>query len=253
MSGRAKAGRGRGKGFGNLEALGLKPGDGLPPPILQPPPLYPPTQRKPLELSSTETDRYLLCVKQELRQLACQSPFFLKPENIKKNFIERYRDKYSDAEGTSMDRFLQCIPSWNVLPKELHLQRTKRKPMKRHLKSHPSALPRKKAKTSAADLSDSLEGGEEEEKRQKGGSADTERLLETKQQKGRSVDLERRLDQLEKEEQTGSEGEVTGGETEEEYDEEVEEEEGDYQQTYFDPGDEYAVDEDDALDDGPSY
>ena len=253
MSGRAKAGRGRGKGLGNLEALGLKPGDGLPPPILQPPPLYPPTQRRPLELSSTETDRYLLCVKQELRQFARQSPFFLKPENVKKNFIERYRDKYTDAEGTSMDRFLQCVPSWNVLPKELQLQRTKRKPTKRLRESHPSPVSRKRAKTSAADLSDSLEGGEVGKNRQKGESAGLKGQLETKKQKRGSVDLERRLDQLEKEEQTGSEGEVTGGETEEEYDEEVEEEEGDYQQTYFDPGDEYAVDEDDALDDGPSY
>ena len=235
MSGRAKAGRGRGKGLGNLEAFGLKPGDGLPPPILQPPPLYPPTQRKPLELSSTEADLYLLCVKQELRHFMRQSPFFLKPENVKKDSIERYRDKYSDAEGTDLDRFLQCIPNWSVIPKELHLHRAKKK-TKRLQKFQPKAVPRTMTNISASEQSGSADGGEEK-----------------KQQERRSVDLERRLEQLEKEEQTGSEGEVTGGETEEEYDEEVEEEEGDYQQTYFDPGDEYAVDEDDALDDGPSY
>lgn len=232
MSGRAKAGRGRGRAHGNLEALGLKPGDGLPPPILQPPPLYPPKDRRPLELSATDTDQDLLCIKQGLRLFMRQSPYYLKPENTKKDFIERYRDKYSASEGTDFDQFLRSIPDWSVVPKELHIQVAK-KPKRLQFKPTVSS---QRLVTNASLVEKGQVNGRQQKRDQVG-----------------SVDVSGRLEQLEKEEQTGSEGEVTGGETEEEYDEEVEEEEGDYQQSYFDPGDEYGVDEDDNLDDGPSY
>lgn len=224
MSGRTKTGRGRGKSFGNLEAIGLKPGDGVPPPILQPPPLYPPKLRRPLELSDTEYDRNLLSIKQGLRQFMRHSPFFVKPDTSRGLVsIERYRDKYSQPDGTNVEQLYRYVSDWIKIPKELHFQCAKKK--------RKIIVKKKQHKTGLQNLAKGSQNITGED----------------------GVDMTQRLEQLEKEEQTGSEGEVTGGETEEEYDEEVEEEEGDYQQTYFDPGDEYAVDEDDALEDGPSY
>ena len=70
------------------------------------------------------------------------------------------------------------------------------------------------------------------------------------------AEIGEQLKQLEEREQVlgESEEEEGGAKTEDEYyDEEIEEEEGDYQQTYFDPGDDFGGDEDDALEDGPSY
>ena len=217
MSGRGR-GRGRGKSFGNLEAIGLKPGDRIPPPILQPPPLYPPRVRRPLELDLSQTDHDLLCIKQRLRQFMRQSPFFLKSEiSDKPGSIERYRDRYTQSNGTN--HFSEHISIWKSLPRELQIQSSTKK--------------KKRLATS---------------KRYSSGNNVSTGTTGTK-----AADVTGRLEQLDKDEQTGSEGEMTGGETEEEYDEEVEEEAGDYQQSYFDPGDEYAVDEDDALEDGPSY
>ena len=77
------SGRGRGKSFGNLEAIGIKPGDRIPPPILQPPPLYSPRLRV-RRLGLSQTDHDLLCIKQKPRQFLRQSPFLLKSE--KRNF-----------------------------------------------------------------------------------------------------------------------------------------------------------------------
>ena len=53
----------------------------------------------------------------------------------------------------------------------------------------------------------------------------------------------------------GEEGEGEGEEAlvEEFYDEEIEEEDTDYNVTYFDNGEDYGGDEEDALEDGPYY
>lgn len=229
MSGR-RGGRGRGRGgksFGNLEALGLSSGDSLPPPILQPPPLYPPMERPPLELSATEADEDILFYKQNLRHWMRSSPFYIKSEkaaNFEDESIERYRDKYKNTDTNDLSLFVRSIPDWSVVPQELHINVATTKKKDKALRAKRAAK-HSLAKSKASTGDQVVEGGE----------------------------VSKHLDQLEKDEQTGSEGEGTGGETEEEYDEEVEEEEGDYQQTYFDPGDEYAADEDDALEEDPSY
>lgn len=70
------------------------------------------------------------------------------------------------------------------------------------------------------------------------------------------VEIGERLKQLEEKEKVTveSEDDDGGAKTEDEYyDEEIEEELGDYQQSYFDPGDEFDNDEDDTLEDGPLY
>ena len=70
------SGRGRGKSFGSLEAIGIKPGDRIPPPILQP------TASSVSSLSTyaKSPDHDLLCIKQRLRQFMRQFHFFLKSE-----------------------------------------------------------------------------------------------------------------------------------------------------------------------------
>ena len=58
--------------------------------------------------------------------------------------------------------------------------------------------------------------------------------------------------QVKEEGEEGEEGEEEAL-VEEFYDEEIEEEDTDYNATYFDNGEDYGGDEEDALDDGPYY
>ena len=228
MSGR-RGGRGRG-GRTNLEAIGIQPGESVPPPILQPPPLYPPTERRPLELSATKTDRYLVRVKQEFQQHMQQSPFFLKSDSTSTD-IKRYSDKYKTSlQQNDLQQLLTCIPSWSLFPKELHLSRRRR----------PQSTPRynplvssSRAQRSSSTLSESLSQPEAGGVHIVGSVEKTLSKLEELEKTGTNME-------------EGNEDEVVD---EEVYDEEIEEEEGDYQVSYFDPGEDFVVDEDDALED----
>ena len=226
MSGRSGAGRGRGttRGLGNLEALGIKPGEGIPPPILQPPPLFPQMERKPLELRNSETSQYLLCVKQDLKQFFKQSPFYLKPDSLHGKDIVRYSDKYKSSKATDLNELLKYIPNMkNMMPKELQFTK---KP-KKHKLTPLTKQGRKKLKMSS--------------------NKETNNDTQTKSK------LSDQLNRLVEHDEPAESEEEGGIITEDEYDEEIEEEEGDYQLTYFDPGDDFGGDEDDNLDDGPSY
>ena len=209
MSG--KRGRRRGSRLADLESLGIKPGDGVPPPILQPPGLYPPLERRPLDLSNTEADQYMLAVKQDHAVVAKQLPFYI-TRDTRHHDIHRYSNKYRSPQTPSLESLLTHIPQWKtVLPKQLHFDK---KPKKRN--------PAKNTSKNARD----------------------KKLLE-------------KLSMLADEEGEGSgesEGEDGNATEDDYYDEELEEETGNYQLTaYFDPGD---GDDDefegDALD-GPSY
>ena len=227
MSGR-RGGRGR-VGRSNLEAIGIAPGESLPPPILQPPPLYPPMERRPLELSNTETDRYLVGIKQEFQQRMQQSPFYLKSDSARTD-IKRYSDKYKmSAQQSDLQQLLKCIPSWDLFPRELRLSRKRRARSASRYNPLVSSSCRQHPPSSL--------------------NEDTVRA-ETGVHVASSID--NTLSKLEEMEKTGANTEEG---TEEElvddevYDEEVEEEEGDYQLSYFDPGEDFVVDEDDALED----
>ena len=227
MSGR-RGGRGRG-GRTNLEAIGISPGESVPPPILQPPPLYPPMERRPLELSNTETDRYLVSVKQEFQQHMQQSPFYLKSDSTRTD-IKRYSDKYkASLQQNDLQQLLKCIPSWSLFPRELHLSCRRRL---RSASRYNPLVSKSRGQRSSSTLSKSLV------------------QAETGVQIASSVD--NTLSKLEELEKTGNNTEEGNEEEvveEEVYDEEVEEEEGDYQLSYFDPGEDFVVDEDDALED----
>ena len=212
--------KGRGRGSSSramIDALGIKNRDAIPAPILHPPPLFPPMEKKPLELKNDEASSSLLLIQQEWCQRMRQSPFYLKPVlKTGSNSIVKYSDRYKTATTNDLTELLNNIPNWKTfMPKELHF-------VKRKKTVPTSAKPKNQTASKleqTGEIGDKLKQLEEKE-----GvvtiieSEDDERLTE-----------------------------------DEHYDEEVEEEAGDYNQTYFDPGDEFALDEEDALDDGPSY
>lgn len=249
-------GRGRGRSFGNIEALKVHiPGEPLPPPILHPPPLFPQLERKPLELRATQETEYLLGVKQGLRQHMKQSPFYLKAGLDKKD-IQRYSDKYKVIEGSELDNVLEWSPDWKFFPKELQIRVKRRKRRLSGSQFKPN-VPAKRAKR---------ENERTTEIKNPSGVETTEELHETtdkdvsKRTKKVSFSLEdptqftERFEQLEKKEQVENDSGEEGLDDEEEelYDEDLEEE-TDYNLTYFDNGEEYGVDDDDNLEEGPYY
>ncbi|XP_072051044.1 DNA-directed RNA polymerase III subunit RPC7-like [Amphiura filiformis] len=221
------AGRGRGRGRGggmtfSAEVLGFGRGEALPPPTLQPPPTFPTLEYKPVPLTTGEDKDYMLLLKQEFRSGIRSSPYFIKAEDKKKD-IERYSDKYH-YNGNS-DNTIGWTPDWDRLPKELKIR--VRKPMKRdaRLSSIKPNIPVKK------------ERGEVD-------NAEVEKKLK---------DLEKKEEEMESGDEEEKEENEEEYEDDEHYDEEDQEEGTDYISNYFDNGEDYAVDEDDGLDDGPIY
>ena len=243
-------GRGRGRSFGNLDVLGIVPGE-APTPILQPPPLYPRLDRRPLELSNTETDEYLLSVKQDLRQFMKQSPFFLKAGSDKKE-IQRYSDKYQEVKSSEIDNFLDWTPDWDYFPDELQIRIRKRKRPAGDMKHIPVTLAKRARKNRRLKELETVDEVLKTERKTTGLTMGT--ISANKEAK-----LNKTFEYFEKKEQREGENE-SGGEEEGEviedddyYDEEIEEEGTDYNLTYFDPGEEYGLDDDDALEEGPYY
>ncbi|XP_070542335.1 DNA-directed RNA polymerase III subunit RPC7-like [Ptychodera flava] len=225
------AGRGRGRGRGALavaaETLGIGRGD-LPPPTLEPPPVFPPLEFKPVLLLAGEEYDYMLALKQEYRGTIRDSPYFIKPQNRKKD-IERYSDKYQT--NGNQDSVIGFRPDWRRLPQELKI-RSQRTKLRASIRPNLSTIDAKKSKSLSDDvIKKTLESLEQQET--------------LKDTKGETVREE------EQEEQEGEEGEEA--EEEEFYDEEDLEEGTDYNVTYFDNGEDYGLDEDDNLDDGPIY
>ncbi|XP_002730860.1 DNA-directed RNA polymerase III subunit RPC7-like [Saccoglossus kowalevskii] len=214
------AGRGRGRGRGALavaaEALGIGRGD-LPPPTLQPPPLFPPLQFKPVPLLSGEDHDYMLALKQEYRGTMKDSPHYIKADSKKKD-IERYSDKYQMNRNS--DSIIGFQPDWERLPQELKIR------VRRLHKSRAAVNPTLPISRKTKALS----------------HEEIEKKLQNLEHKEESQTVEE------------NEEEKEGEEEEEEYYDEIDEEEGtDYNATYFDNGEDFGLDEDDALDDGPVY
>lgn len=217
------AGRGRGRGKNvsfNVEALGFGRGEALPGPISQPPPLFPTADFKPVPFQQSEEYDYMLALKQEFLGNMRKSPFFFQASHKRKD-IERYSDKYQAAAEVNG----KWKPDWRRLPAELK-PRVRRK-TKSSIK--PSVKVKSKVKLSVEDVSKTLEelekkevdqGDEEEEEEEEGGK---------KKEEG---EVEEEEDEI--------------------YDEEDIEEETDYILSYFDNGEEYGNDDDDA-DEGPVY
>lgn len=162
----------------------------------------------------------MLALKQEFLGNMRKSPFFLQASHKRKD-IERYSDKYQAAAEVNG----KWKPDWRRLPAELK-PRVRRK-TKSSIK--PSVKVKSKVKLSVEDVSKTLEelekkevdqGDEEEEEEEEGGK---------KKEEG---EVEEEEDEI--------------------YDEEDIEEETDYILSYFDNGEEYGNDDDDA-DEGPVY
>lgn len=215
------AGRGRGAGRGmsfNIETLGFGRGESLPGPLLQPPPVFPMLEMKAVPLLSGEDFDYLLALKQEYRGTIRESPYFMKMSDKKRDIV-RYSDKYSVG---NQDNQTNWQPDWLRLPKELRQQKPK---------------PRAKIK---AVIKPKVPAGAS-------GNFVKEDIIKTFEE------LEKKEENTEEDKEEEEEGKDDEEIEEEEYYEEDDIEENDYAQTYFDNGENYGLDEDDDLDEGPIY
>ena len=241
-------GRGRGKPFAHMEGIGLAPGEAAPPPILKPPPLFPVLERKPLELKIDSVSEYLFSIKQEFQQWMKQSPFYLKAKHHTAT-IDRYSDKYQEHRDDHSEETFPWKVEWKFFPAELQLKKKKVKKTRVVKSKSPSTSSKRKRKIENKSTS--------KKKKRKVTFVDSE-ASDSEQSKDKEGDILKKLKDLEKsegsgeDEQSGEEENVPSGE-EEYYDEEIEEEGTDYNQTYFDNGEDYI--EEDNLEDneGPYY
>lgn len=251
-------GRGRGRGRGKpYEGLGLPPGEPAPPPILQPPPLYPTLDRRPLELRLSDVEDYLVTIKQDLKQYALKSPYYLTKTDSKSisksTSVARYSDKYrknGESSGIGWDIH------WDYFPKELRIREKAKRGVKHKFLPTVSKLGRRRDGAKRGVASSDVANG--------GGHSDDGLLPRPKAKKRRVTfddgddggGLVKKLESLEKAEQLSAESEQSAEEenAEEVYDEYEDEEGTDYNLTYFDNGEDYeAGGDDEALEEGPVY
>ncbi|ELU18684.1 hypothetical protein CAPTEDRAFT_131055 [Capitella teleta] len=213
------AGRGRGRGRGlsfNLENLGIGRGESIAGAKLLPPPTFPPLDFHPQPL--IPGDEYVVQLKQDFRTAMQESAFFVRP-SAKRRDIERYSDKYQIGQTEDLD----WDPDWSRLPSELNPKR--RRKVRAVVAPKIQMKPAKKidvkeisAKIKVSSMEASRDAKEDEENEE---------------------------EEEEKEEEAAPEEEV--------YEEEELEDDTDYNQTYFDNGENYGADEDDDLEEGPVY
>ncbi|CAB4014584.1 DNA-directed RNA polymerase III subunit RPC7-like [Paramuricea clavata] len=210
MAGR---GRGRGKFTFDVSKVGIQKGEALPASIQQPPPLFPPLEFKPVPLSNSEADDYLLALKQEFRGIMQESAYFIKPNVVKKD-LARYSDKYREQKPENNEKW---EPDWSRFPEEL-----KEKTRKSRTNARPN-LNRSRTGKGSGKISDVTKHLDELAKKTEGDEDDEE------------------------------EDEVEEGREEQEYDEEDQEEDNDYLVSHYDDGDEVGFQDDDDMDEGPIY
>ncbi|XP_046864274.1 DNA-directed RNA polymerase III subunit RPC7-like [Xenia sp. Carnegie-2017] len=213
------AGRGRGKGKFSFDVskVGIQRGEALPASLQQPPPLYLPIKLKPLPLNNSEKEEYLVAVKHEFRGLMKDSDYFIKPDIVKKD-MERYSDRYSfQNPATTSPYYSKWEPVWKRFPEELR-----------------------------------------ERKRKVRANSSTPNLKRSRPAPNIAQDVVEKLDELAKkgdndnEEEDEEEGNGEGAE-EIEYDEEEQEEDNDYLVCHYDDGEEVGFQDDDDMDEGPTY
>ncbi|XP_028819960.1 DNA-directed RNA polymerase III subunit RPC7-like [Denticeps clupeoides] len=215
MSGRGR-GRGRGQLTFNVDALGIRSGESLPPSAVKPSPVFPPMQVQPLPLQASEEVEYMLALKQELRASTKVLPFYIMPAKPKKDVV-RYSDKYQSSEP--QNNTIEWSPDWSRMPAELRVK--VRKPLESRERP---ALKRKVKSEGKQEVLQKLE------------------KLEKKEQEAASG-----------EEEEDGEGKKKNEEEEEQeddndYDGEEFEEETDYIMSYFDNGEDFGGDSDDNMD-----
>lgn len=221
------ANRGRGRGGRampaiNVEQLGIEKGD-PPPPVLQPPPKHPLLEYKAPPFQPNAGLSYLWELKRDFAETMQESPNHVHQAIAKKD-IERYSDRY--ARSITSDQLISWDQryDWTMLPRELMPAAAKRKA--RDLKTAEKAK-----KLKIIDVDKKLQELEQKENTSKGKESD--------------VDEEANEDDEDKEQDENADDE--NGEADYEMDDET-----DYQNNYFDNGEEYG-DEDDNIDNGPTY
>lgn len=214
------AGRGRGRGqlTFNVDALGIKKGEALPPTMNKPSPLFPPMQFQPVPLQTGEAVEYMLALKQEFRASAKNLPFHIVPAKPKRD-VERYTDKYQASEPKNNS--IEWTPDWSRLPKELCIK--VRGPQKGKVR------PPGKKKTKDTGKQEIIQKLETLEKKEAEGKSDEEEEKEDENKKKKSEEDEE-------------------PEEENDYDEEDFEDETDYIMSYFDNGEDFGADSDDNMD-----
>lgn len=213
-------GRGRGRGSSmsfNIEAMGFGRGDALPLAIVQPPPDYPPLKRQPVQLLSDKDHTYQLSVQQNFEKRMRNSPYYIRKQE-EKNFLERYSDKYKKT--THLDDVLGWEADWNRIPEELKLK----KKVKRAKKIIPKLKTMKQKPIPDEDIKKKLE----ELEKQDSANPDPANKKDSDQ---------------EDEEESESDAEIEIENIEED------EDENDYMNPYFDNGESYLDQEEDALGD----
>ncbi|XP_063040885.1 RNA polymerase III subunit GL a [Engraulis encrasicolus] len=215
------AGRGRGRAqlTFNVDALGIKRGESLPPSMVKPSPLFPPMQFQPVPLQTGEAEDYMIALKQEYRASTKNLPFHIVPAKAKRD-VERYTDKYQTSEPKN--NTIEWTPDWNRLPKELCIR--VREPKKS--KAQPSVKRKKKADMGKQEVLQKLE------------------TLEKKEEETKS-DEEEENEEAKKKKKTEDDDEP---EEENDYDEEDLEDDTDYISSYFDNGEDFGADSDDNMD-----
>jgi len=224
MGGRGRGGGGRGGGRGkNLEQLGVQKGEALPERIIGPPETFPPLEFRPVKPPQEKNiqESYLLVIKKEFREHMQNSQYHIQPE-VTRPDIERYSDRYNMLPN----RRGQLNLNWSRFPKELRPGAIKSLKKRKNTTKKGFSVNVKKARLSKKDV-------------------DVKLTLEELEKKELSKD--------DNDEAEDEEGEV-GEEIIDEDDEDEEMDDGtDYVGNYFDNGEGYIDEEDDALEEGGTY
>lgn len=205
----------------SLEQLGMQKGETLPERVIGPPETYPPLEFRPVQPAQEKNlaESYLLVVKKEFREHMQNSQFYIQP-GVKRLDIERYSDRYQFLAGHRG----QLSLNWSRFPKELHPTSVSMLRKKRKKESEKVKINLKKARTKDMNVSETLEALEKKEALS----------MENNEEEG---------------EDNADKAEVEDMEELEEADEELDEG-TDYFNSYFDNGDNYLDEEDDALEEG---
>lgn len=174
-----------------------------------------------------------------------QSPFALKAGSDRKE-IERYSDKYKQFRECEIDNFIEWRPDWKFFPEELRINVKQRKRQLVGGTKPNLQAARKRARTTSdgeGNAGDNSSGREEDDGKK------IKKVTFSDKDKLDTLDAVVKEDKGDEEEGEGEGEEVT----EEVYDEEIEEEDTDYNVTYFDNGEDYGGEEEEALEEGPCY
>lgn len=234
----------------NVEELGFRRGDALPQSQLTPPPLFPVVATRPAPFEETEELKYLQVLKEDFRTTMTKSPHFLKADEVK-NFIERYSDRFKASNDDAAGDDEEAQQLWHMpdrfFPAELTAAPKRKKGKKGERKS-------KKLKGDAKDIHSKLD---ELEKKEGDGEEEEEEDEDEENAAAAAKKKSKKKPEKGKEEEDGEEAEEDEEEEEGEGDDDEEENEemggNDYEQNYFDNGEDEANTSDDNLDEGGTY